>query len=66
MLRAELDVIRPHWNGVRLHTGFGFVMPNDEHEGQGPAIRNLGKPVSDRHVYTEHQQQPDRGPHYVV
>jgi hypothetical protein len=24
---------------VRLHAGIGYVCPNDEHEGRGPAIR---------------------------
>lgn len=39
-LRAELaDVVRPHYNGVRLHEGIGYVTPNDEHEGRGEAIR---------------------------
>ncbi|MGH9181904.1 MAG: integrase core domain-containing protein, partial [Acidimicrobiales bacterium] len=38
-LRAELAVIRTHWNGVRLHAGIGYVTPLDEHEGRGPAIR---------------------------
>jgi transposase InsO family protein len=39
VLRRELDVIRPRWNGVRLHAGIGYVTPDDEHEGRGPAIR---------------------------
>jgi putative transposase len=38
-LRAELAVIREHYNGVRLHAGIGYVTPNDEHQGRGPAIR---------------------------
>ena len=38
-LRAELAVIREHWNGVRLHAGVGYVTPDDEHEGRGEAIR---------------------------
>ena len=38
-LRGELAVIREHYNGVRLHAGLGYVTPNDEHEGRGPAIR---------------------------
>jgi putative transposase len=38
-LRGELAVIREHYNGVRLHAGIGYVTPNDEHEGRGPAIR---------------------------
>jgi putative transposase len=38
-LRAELTVVRERYNGVRLHAGIGYVTPNDEHEGRGPAIR---------------------------
>jgi len=38
-LRAELKITRAHYNGVRLHAGIGYVTPNDEHEGRGPAIR---------------------------
>jgi Integrase core domain len=38
-LRAELAVVRKHWNSVRLHAGIGYVTPNDEHEGRGEAIR---------------------------
>jgi putative transposase len=38
-LRAEIAVIREHWNSVRLHEGIGYVTPNDEHEGRGEAIR---------------------------
>lgn len=38
-LRAELKIIRAHYNGVRLHQGIGYVTPDDEHEGRGEAIR---------------------------
>jgi putative transposase len=38
-LRAELKITRAHYNGVRLHAGVGYVTPDDEHEGRGPAIR---------------------------
>jgi transposase InsO family protein len=38
-LRAELEITRAHYNGVRLHAGIGYVTPNDEHEGRGEAIR---------------------------
>jgi transposase InsO family protein len=38
-LRAELEIARAHYNGVRLHQGIGYVCPNDEHEGRGEAIR---------------------------
>lgn len=38
-LRAELAVVRAHYNGVRLHAGIGYVTPDDEHEGRGEQIR---------------------------
>ena len=38
-LRAELAVVREHYNSVRLHQGVGYVTPDDEHEGRGDAIR---------------------------
>jgi transposase InsO family protein len=38
-LRAELDIVREHYNNVRLHEGIGYVTPNDEHTGRGEAIR---------------------------
>jgi len=39
VLRAELAVIRRHYNGVRLHAGIGYVTPDDEHQGRGELIR---------------------------
>lgn len=39
MLRAELEITRKEYNTVRLHAGIGYVTPDDEHEGRGPAIR---------------------------
>ena len=38
-LRAELAVVRQHYNTVRLHEGIGYVTPDDEHQGRGEAIR---------------------------
>lgn len=38
-LRAELAVVRQHYNTIRLHAGIGYVTPDDEHEGRGQAIR---------------------------
>jgi putative transposase len=38
-LRAELAVVRQHYNTVRLHAGIGYVTPDDEHEGRGETIR---------------------------
>jgi len=32
-------VVRVEYNTVRLHAGIGYVTPDEEHEGRGPAIR---------------------------
>ena len=39
VLRAELEKVRVEYNTVRLHAGIGYVTPDDEHQGRGPAIR---------------------------
>jgi putative transposase len=39
VLDAELARIRREYNTVRLHAGVGYVTPDDEHHGRGPAIR---------------------------
>jgi putative transposase len=38
-LDSELARIRREYNTVRLHAGIGYVTPDDEHHGRGPAIR---------------------------
>jgi putative transposase len=38
-LDAELARIRGEYNTVRLHASIGYVTPDDEHHGRGPAIR---------------------------
>jgi putative transposase len=38
-LGSELARIRGDYNTVRLHAGIGYVTPDDEHSGRGPAIR---------------------------
>lgn len=43
VLRAELDIRRAHYNQVRLHAGIGYVTPDQEHRGQGPAVRAARK-----------------------
>jgi putative transposase len=48
-LRAELEVVRAHYNTVRLHAGIGYVTPDDEHSGRGtrsarPAARAWSGP----------------------
>jgi hypothetical protein len=39
VLRAELDAVRAEYNTRRLHSGIGYVTPQDEHTGCGQAIR---------------------------
>lgn len=39
VLDAELTRVRREYNAVRLHAGVGYVTPDDEHHGRGPAIR---------------------------
>ena len=38
-LDSELARIRSEYNTVRLHAAVGYVTPDDEHHGRGPAIR---------------------------
>ena len=38
-LDAELARIRGDYNTIRLHASIGYVTPDDEHHGRGPAIR---------------------------
>ena len=38
-LARELEAVRSQYNLLRLHAGIGYVTPDDEHEGRGPAIR---------------------------
>jgi transposase InsO family protein len=38
-LDTELARIRTEYNTVRLHAAIGYVTPEDEHHGRGPAIR---------------------------
>jgi transposase InsO family protein len=39
VLDAELARVRIEYNTIRLHAGIGYVTPDDEHHGRGPAIR---------------------------
>lgn len=48
VLRAELALVRTEYNTVRLHAGIGYVTPDDEHEGRGPAIRKARRDGLDR------------------
>jgi len=39
VLEVELARVRDEYNTVRLHASIGYVTPDDEHHGRGPAIR---------------------------
>jgi transposase InsO family protein len=43
VLRAELEIRLAHYNGVRLHAGIGYVTPDQEHRGEGKAVRAARK-----------------------
>ena len=66
VLRAELAIVRVEYNTVRLHAGIGYVTPDDEHEGRGPAIRRARRVGLMRarrqrityHRLQRHQRQP--------
>jgi transposase InsO family protein len=48
VLAAELTRIRAHYNTVRLHEAIGYLTPDDEHEGRGPALRAARQAGMDR------------------
>ena len=68
-LRAELGVVRQHYNTIRLHAGIGYVTPEDEHSGRGEAIRKARQAGLEaarlnrlaRHR-AEREDQPTMGP----
>jgi len=67
VLRLTLERVRREYNGVRLHAGIGYVTPNDEHEGRGPAIRaarkaGLEKARQARLAYHRQQRDQSSGP----
>jgi transposase InsO family protein len=64
-LERELTAVRRNYNRVRLHAGIGYVTPDDEHAGRGPAIRHarrvgLARARQARLAY--HRQQNDQPP----
>ena len=68
VLRAELALVRERYNGVRLHAGIGYVTPNDEHQGRGPAIRKAREAGLEQARLRRlawhrehHQAEPSRG-----
>jgi transposase InsO family protein len=65
VLRAELDVIRTRYNTVRLHQAIGYVTPDDEHTGRGPAIRKAreaGLETARLRRLAYHRNQPQQQP----
>lgn len=63
VLRAELELVRREYNTCRLHASLGYVTPDDEHEGRGPAIRRarkegLAAARAKRIDYHRQQRQP--------
>jgi transposase InsO family protein len=65
VLRAELAVIRTRYNTVRLHAGIGYVTPDDEHTGRGPAIRKAreaGLEAARLRRLAYHRNQPKQHP----
>ena len=68
VLRVALEQQRVHYNTVRLHAGIGYVTPDQEHRGQGPAVRaarrdGLNRARQQRITYN--RNQPPRGPHHA-
>jgi transposase InsO family protein len=51
-LDAELHRIRGDYNTRRLHASIGYVTPDDEHHGRGPAIRRA-RAAGMRHARSE-------------
>ena len=38
-MTRELQALKTRYNTVRLHEAIGYVTPDDEHHGRGPALR---------------------------
>jgi transposase InsO family protein len=55
-LDTELARIRGEYNTVRLHAAIGYVTPDDEHHGRGPAIRRA-RIAGMRRAHTERIKQ---------
>ena len=63
VLEHELERIRTHYNGVRLHEAIGYVTPDDEHRGHGDRIRaarTSGMANADRKRRIWHRQHRSR------
>lgn len=65
VLRAELEIQRTHYNRVRLHAGIGYVTPDQEHRGEGQAIRDArrdGLATARQRRIAYHRNHQTRGP----
>jgi putative transposase len=66
VLRAELAVIRQHYNGTRLHAGIGYVTPQRRARGprasdpQGPGSRPRSRPSPTPHLPSAATPAPTR------
>jgi transposase InsO family protein len=65
VLGAELERVRIEYNSVRLHAAIGYVTPDDEHQGRGPAIRaarraGLARADQARRAYHRHHRPETR------
>lgn len=68
VLRAELEIRRRHSNEVWLHAGIGYLTPDQDHRGEGQAIRaarhdGLTRARHQRIAY--HRNHPPRGPDHA-
>jgi len=59
-LDTELARIRTEYNTVRLHAAIGYVTPEDEHHGRGPAIRRA-RIAGMRRAHAERLRQNRKG-----
>ncbi len=65
VLRAELAIQRAQYNTVRLHAGIGYVTPDQEHRGEGPATRRNGLTRARQQRIAYHRNHPPRGPDHA-
>lgn len=68
-MRAELDVLRQRWNTIRLHQGIGYVTPDQEHRGEGDAVRQARRDglarARDQRVAYHRNNHPNPGPSHA-
>ena len=66
VLDIELARVQVEWNTVRLHEAIGYVTPDDEHHGRGPAIRRARtagmRDARRNRIDYNRNHPPERGP----